>query len=368
MRIEQRIISDCQPAYPIGRLANPKQILYIDIETTGFTAKHSSLYLIGAAYYADGAYHLTQWFADAHDDEKNLLKAFFTFAADFSLLVHFNGDQFDLPYILQKCEQHHLLYDFSHLQSLDLYKKITPYKLFLNIPNCKQRTLEQFLGIHRMDPYNGGELINAYHAYRKTPSEDILAPILQHNADDVAGLILLTSLLAYDDLFHEPFQITKVQANTYPDLQGNEKQEFLMKLQLPTPLPKPVSALARGCYFTGEGTEGILKVPIYREEMKFFYPNPKEYYYLPMEDNAIHKSVSSYVDKAHRQQATAATCYTRKASSYLQQWETIAEPIFKRDYKSKECFFELTETRKKDRALFARYASHILHQMVNPTL
>ena len=113
-----------------------------------------------------------------------------------------------------------------------------------------------------------------------------------------------------------------------------------------------------------ENDEGTIKVPIYDEELKYFYSNYKDYYYLPTEDLAMHKAVASYVDKEHRVQATASTCYTRKYSSYLPQWDVLVEPFFKREYKSKELFFELTDEIKKDRRLFSAYASHILNKMV----
>ena len=136
-----------------------------------------------------------------------------------------------------------------------------------------------------------------------------------------------------------------------------------MKLTLPSPLPRPFSSSAQGCYFKGEGSEGSLRVPLYEEEMKYFYSNYKNYYYLPEEDTAMHKSVASYVDRKHRIQATAATCYTRKLSSYLPQWDTLFEPFFKRNYNERNIFFELTEERKMDRELFAKYAGHVLEML-----
>ena len=78
---------------------------------------------------------------------------------------------------------------------------------------------------------------------------------------------------------------------------------------------------------------------------------------------AIHKSVASFVDKTHRIQATAATCYTRKLSSYLPQWDYVFEPFFKREYKSPLLFFELTEELKGNRAAFSLYASHLLSRL-----
>ena len=99
--------------------------------------------------------------------------------------------------------------------------------------------------------------------------------------------------------------------------------------------------------------------------MKYFYSNYHDYYYLPTEDVALHKSVAGFVDKEHRVNATASTCYTRKFASYLPQWDVLFEPFFKRDYKSRELFFELTDELKKDRLAFCKYASHILTMMAS---
>ena len=44
----------------------------------------------------------------------------------------------------------------------------------------------------------------------------------------------------------------------------------------------------------------MIKVPVFCEEMKFYYSDYKNYYYLPHEDMAIHKSVSMYVDPAFK--------------------------------------------------------------------
>ena len=41
----------------------------------------------------------------------------------------------------------------------------------------------------------------------------------------------------------------------------------------------------------------------------------------------------------------------------------MAEPFFKREYNSKDLFFELTDDIKKNRQLFSDYASHVLNSM-----
>lgn len=354
-----------QLKYPLHKIAPLDKILFVDIETTGFTAKGSCLYLIGAACFSDGHWYIRQWFAEKYEEEKEILEAFFSFSSSFTHLVHFNGNNFDLPFMQQKCAEYGLPYHFDALEGIDLYRRISPYKFFLNVSNCKQKTLEAFLGINRQDVYNGGELISVYHDYVKNPTDNSLSLLLQHNSDDMRGMLHLTVLLSYHDLFNKPIKAKKVWSNSFQDYHGKERHELLMKLALPEALPKPLSTMCNGCYFSGEEKEGLLKVPIYEEEMKFFYSNYKEYYYLPAEDLAMHKSVSSFVDKEHRIQATAATCYTRKISSYLPQWDILVEPFFKRDYKSRELFFELTDERKQDRKLFGEYAGYILNKMAN---
>ncbi len=360
MKISKETLENFRISYPLERLAPLERILFLDIETTGFTARSSYLYLVGCAYYQAGKWHTIQWMAENYSQETELITAFFEFAKSYKYLVHFNGNNFDLPFLTQKCAMLSLPYTFDDFIGLDLYKRIAPYKYFLHLPNCKQKTLELFLGINRKDVFSGGELIGIYHDYLKSPSEFSEKALFLHNADDIKGMLEILPILAYYDLFDGEVKAKKVQANYYKDINGARRKELLITLSLPTPLPRPVSASAANCYFKGDGDVATLKVPIYEEELKYFYSNYKDYYYLPTEDVALHKSVAGFVDKAHRMQATAATCYTRKFSNYLPQWEILFEPFFKRDYKSRELFFELTDEMKKNRDGFSSYANHVL--------
>ena len=108
------------------------------------------------------------------------MTAFFTFASSYRYLLHFNGTTFDIPFILHKCARHKLDFSFDNFESIDLYKKITPCKYLLKLPNCKQKTLELFLGISREDIYDGGELVGLYHEYVKAPSSMTEQKILLH--------------------------------------------------------------------------------------------------------------------------------------------------------------------------------------------
>lgn len=365
MRIVRQKLDLSNISYPVEQIAPLQKILFFDIETTGFTAKRSYIYLIGCAFFDGTSFRLIQWFAEKYQEEQKIIDNFFDMAKNYSHIVHFNGNNFDIPFIKQKCEAYGLPYTFDHLKGIDLYKRIAPYKYFLKMPNCKQKSVENFLGFQRRDTYNGGNLINVYHDYVQKPSDAAFHLLLLHNMDDIRGLIQIFPVLAYYDMFNKPLRAKKVQANTYTDYFGAERQELLLKVSLPAALPAPIRFHANSCYFNAEGKYGTFRIPIYWEEMKYFYASYKDYYYLSDEDMAVHKSVSSYVNKEYRTQATAENCYTRKFSSYLQQWDLLVQPFFKRDYKSKEIFFELTDEIKTSRDTFSRYAEHILHMMAD---
>lgn len=369
MKCIQKSLGSLVPNYPIENFCIPKQTLFIDIETTGLYAKSSSLYLIGCIYYhqeQDGhsCWHSIQWFATNYEDEENVLRAFAEFAKNYHYLIHFNGNQFDIPYLDHKYEQYHIDFHIKEFEGIDIYRRISPYKAFLKLPDCKQKTIESFLATEREDTYSGGELIDIYHDYVLTHDEEKEHFLLLHNEEDIKGMLEVVAALNIPDLFHNPVKVVKVQANYYNDIRQKRFPEIVMTLKLSCCLPAEISYGANDCYFVGHGHEGKLRVPIYEEEMKYFYSNYKDYYYLPNEDIAIHKSVASFVDKEYREQALASNCYTRKASSYLPQWDVVFTPFFKRDYKSKELFFELTDEFKTKREDFNRYAQHVLQMMV----
>lgn len=351
--------------YPLDQIADLDNIIFVDIETTGFSAKSSSLYEIGCIYFENNQPKLVQYFAENENAEKEVLQAFFDMCTPGKTLIHFNGNTFDIPYMKTKAKLFNMPTPFDDLEGIDIYKRIMPYKEILGLENCKQKTIELFLGIDREDQYNGGQLIEVYKEYCKEPSDELENLLVLHNKDDMKGMLKLLPILTYSDLFMMPFRVVKVQANHYTNPDGSEGDEVLMKLRLTAALPKPISMRKLDCKFSAEGKEGFLRVPLYKGELKYFYANYKDYYYLPEEDIALHKAVASFVDKEHRKQAKASNCYTRKESVYLPQWDIVFEPIFKKEYADSFCFFELTDEMKKQPEIFRQYALHILDMIAH---
>lgn len=349
--IEQ--VSDCLIDYNIPI----ENALFFDIETTGFSAGKSKLYLIGCASIKDNMLYFKQWFLDRKTlkDEIQLLEDFFNYAKQFDTLIHYNGDGFDLPFLNQKAIQFQIENPLQQLKSLDLYKIVQPYKDLFHTENLKLKTMEQFLGIVRKDTMDGGKLIKVYHTYIESidsiTKNGLLPILLLHNKEDILNLPKLLPLLHYD--FKTNGKITIENFDLC-----NEK-EVVFHLHLKYSLPKRISKGYKNMIFTAFKEKATLKVPIYKGTLKYFFPNYKEYYYLPLEDTAIHKSVAYYVDKEFRIQAKASNCYQLKDGMFLPQFEQIISPAFKTEYKDRVSYIEISNLNLNE-----NYVSHILQYIV----
>ena len=155
-------------AYPLERLGDPEKLVFFDIETTGFSADYNTVYLIGCIWPEGDHLRFIQWFADTKAAEADVLTAFFYFIKDFRTLVHFNGDMFDIPFVTRRAKALKLTPAFDSVESVDIFRRIKPFKKLLGLPDMKQKTIERFLKIGRKDLYNGGELIEVYLDYLRT--------------------------------------------------------------------------------------------------------------------------------------------------------------------------------------------------------
>ena len=338
-----------EPGYDFNRLAPRARIIFFDIETTGLSYKNAQIYLIGAVYFEDGRWRLKQFFAEDRYEEPRLLENFFALIDERRrlgrlFLISFNGDGFDIPFIRSCIRQYALPYDFSGTFSLDLFKRIKPYKSLLGLDNCKLKTVERLCGIYREDKYGGGELIYVYEEYLRLSRLDegsceyneqnlklkdaLLKALLLHNAEDIMDMPMLMDILGYDSLIAEDaYTVTS-------SLIADGSWDIHARLEMPLP---------KGLYYEDEQlTLSIseedrlalnLAVQVYEGELKSFYADYKSYYYLPQEDYAIHKSLGEFVDKPKRRQATARTCYQRVPGIFIPEPEPIFAPVFYKEYK-----------------------------------
>lgn len=367
------------------------QITFFDIETTGLSAKTASIYLIGAMHYDShaGSWTLTQWFADDYRSEPRILEAFLSYLEDFTDLYHFNGCTFDIPFVTAKCEKHGInpspkvsamLENTISSRTcdpipanIDLLKEIRPLKKRLGLAKANQTYLEHWLGLNREDIYNGGQLIKVYSEYmqqkilHKEKGTELEKLLLLHNHDDIAGMIHVCSMLSYQDFFSpsEPKTVTV----------SNLTSDHLI-IELPVQLPgkatlehsfptaDAVEIQLENGILTLDQTSATLSLPLYHGTLKYFFPDHKDYYYLPQEDTAIHKSVAQFVDASCREKATASNCYTKKQGIFLPSLSAkepaVKEACFYASHKAKPAFYLLPD----DPADMNRFlSSYVFHEI-----
>lgn len=385
---------------------NWEDIIFFDIETTGFSAKTSFLYLIGCMYFKNNTWQLIQWLADDLNSEPLILKEFFQLLKFYKRLVHFNGSGFDIPFILQKCKKYNLDLSFDLIESYDIYKNILPFKKLLPLPNYKLKTIEAFIGLKRKDIFDGEALIQIYSNYlgrlqyeklllkgmqnqpvrlesnmdnsmppidkdntKNSTAKELSETLLLHNKEDITGLLRVADILYYKDFF-ENFKCdslicteeTAVPPRITSDDGKNSSSELNITAFLPYSFPQPLSltaAFPETYTLKGEkicfqkepqiiklhltDNRLVLKVPVYIGELKYFFDNYREYYYLPAEDTVIHKSVAQFVDKDYKVKAKPANCYNKKWGHFVPQTENQIIPSFKNQFSDKISYFELTD-------------------------
>lgn len=322
----------------INKKHGNKKVAYFDIETTGFSSKSQQIYMIGAAYKNgdNQTFTVIQWFDDTSQDECKLLLVFREFLKDFDVLIDFNGNSFDIPFIESRGIKHGILFNFGKFILIDIYKEIKKYKDFFKTPNLKQKSIERFLGIDRVDEYDGGRLIEVYKDYLNSKSKDktLLSLLLLHNHDDIAGLVSICDIMAYPEIFNGKFEVKQILF---------EQTYFIIKCNLVFKLISPVFDMVNGISFDAHDNTLNILIPVQNCEMKYFYDNYKDYYYLPEEDTAIHKSVAQFVDKNHRMKAKKENCYIKKTGTFAVQYSDIFKPAFKRHHNDKIFYFEINE-------------------------
>ncbi|MCI8511210.1 MAG: ribonuclease H-like domain-containing protein [Lachnospiraceae bacterium] len=343
-------------SYPLDRLGEPDSLLFFDIETTGFSGDTETVYLIGCISARNEQFLFRQWFADTREAEKQVLQAFFEYSKDFRTLVHFNGDTFDLPFLKKRAAKHTLSCPLNCLESVDLYRRIRPWKKHLGLTGMKQKAIEDFWGIAREDLCSGGQLIAVYKEYIKTRSTHLLKLLLLHNEDDLKGMPALLPILYYPDFLTQEFRMTDIKKSSGQ----TDNLVITLKGDPATVLPIPLKASLPPYAIRAERDLLTLSVRPYEGTLRYYYPNYKDYYYLIYEDMAVHKSVGEYVDKDARTKATRETCYTKRTGVFLPQPSPVFSPAFQNAPADRRCFFEFTPDCLSDAAKLNLYVQAVI--------
>lgn len=327
------------PLIDMSVFGNIDDLLFFDIETTGLSPSSSFIYMIGVGYYKDTSFNIVQWFAENSLEESKILSDFYEFIDSFTSIIHFNGQMFDIPFVEKRSQKLKIECPISEKQSFDIYKIIKPYKTILGLQDLKQKTLESFLGINRDDLYSGGELIPVYKKYSMHPNAELLDLLLLHNKEDVFNMTNLLLILEYRRISDIKFKYNNLSENIYKDYNNNENIELLITGTYELPFKNNIRSIKNNIYLnlSSKGTFS-LRIPVINDELKYFFKDTSNYYYMPELDCAVHKSVASGVDKSRRKPANKNNCYIRTTDSFVQCSNYSNVKVFKKEPKSKECY------------------------------
>ena len=380
MKTAEELRTDLSVSPALRLLTAGKTPFFFDIETTGLSSLAGYIYLIGCLEETEGGFLFRQWFAENADEEPLILKAFSDALKPEHVMIDYNGTTFDLPFLRDRYRFHKLpcpLPDKS--ETVDLYRHLAPVKKLFETANRKQPTLELTAGYRRTDPYDGGTLIAFYSEYVARcrfdfpRAEELLGSLLLHNRDDIFGLSSLASLLPSCVLGELSLcEAAQEEEGTYVTFSAVLPYEVPKTLRKVVPIPEipaecrlsggvseGTPAEADGAFGRGSayasaasyedgffadvrvsGNRISVTVPRYDMTAYYYFSNYKDYYYLPMEDTAVHKSLASRVEKEYRRPATRETARQKKSGSFLPQLTERIGPVFRFRQGDELCFFE----------------------------
>ena len=338
-----------------------REAIFFDIETTGFSPISNYIYLIGCAFRENDQVQIHQYFAENPSQEPEILTSFLDLCQSHRKLFSYNGSGFDLPFIMAKCKTYNLEDSLSLSMVTDLFKAASGLRFLLRTENYKQVTLEKFFGYDRRDSHSGGELIPVYKEYVKSPDQEALNFMLLHNYEDICGMIRLLDLLKYNAILKGDFTAVGAQVKRFSEINGEAGFDLYINLSFDFCLPVPVSLNTDGVFLSFSGSGGCIRVALYKGQLKYYFSDYKNYYYLPEEDRAVHKSVAAFVDHDHREKCHAYNCYEPRTGVFLPQWSAYRTPVFQQDIKDKKTYFEVDKALLTDMDFMKEYACQLLH-------
>jgi len=359
MKILTKILELDKSIYYKALNLNDNSAFLIDIETTGFSSTYQIIYLIGLIFIEDDQLILKQWFVEKEADEYQMLYELAKFITHYKVVVHYNGTNFDMPFIKTRMDLYHIKHNLDDLYQQDIYIALKTIKAYLPLENLKLKTVEAYFNFIRKDTFSGGELIEYFKSYQESPSPEVLESLLLHNEEDLLSLYICLHSLDLVHYFNNLRKVTDINIKdifinqSYVIIDIEKTTDFELKLSLP--------------YYTIYINHHILSIsiPIITDELKFFFDDFENYYYLLKEDYAVHKSIGKLVEAKYRKKAKKSNCYTKKRGNFIPLLQDTIEgiPLYYKFYQTKPAYIELNDHFLKENGHLNNYIQNILSNL-----
>ncbi len=173
-------------------------LLFFDLETTGLSGGAGTLaFLVGCAWFEDGALQLEQYLLTSYAAERALLAHFAERVAACGMLVSYNGRTFDAPLLEMRWQFHRSRAPIGgtpHADMLHPARRLWRTRACDPDGGCSLATLERFLfGVERVNDVPGFEIPSRYFRFLRSGDPAPLEPILEHNRMDLVSLAAVTA-------------------------------------------------------------------------------------------------------------------------------------------------------------------------------
>ena len=307
-----------------------EQILIYDIDTTSFEAANGCVFLIGVLYYQNDELQFLQLFSESIDEEAKIIEKFFDIAENYSVLLSYKGESFDIPFIgkrIYALKQNELYRRFTALRSrsFDLAGEIMSVKSCLGLSSTKLDYLRKKCG-QQVPERVSGENISKFYVEHIAAAK--LKKLLETTGSagnhDMIGEYRPKPVI--DELAHiKPDSGDRFLTDIlYRNKENIESVIYLLRLSR-------LFSMRKGCFNVGiinnndtvdfaiSAKDYTLTIPvtIIALSLKQFYPNYKDYYYFPAEDMAVHKSIAEFAASGSKKKATAKTAYRNVEGRFI---------------------------------------------------
>lgn len=256
----------------------------IDIETTGLNPDRSRFILGGLVVPDVQGKRALQLFSESKEEEAPLIRSYLSELKELDVLISYNGDHFDLPFLNRRIRHNRISESELPLyQSFDLYRVLDKHSNFRKLlPNLKQKTVETFLGLwsDRADEISGAESVELYNKYLRTGDPDIRDTILLHNKDDILQLSRLMKVFEKLDLhkimFHTGFVVSNQGKKLYiRNIELRKDCIFVSGVHKNISMDYRCYQASHEAVFSGKQSDFTLRIPC---------KNKNNYYYIDLEE------------------------------------------------------------------------------------
>ena len=220
--------------------------VFLDIETTGLSRGIGTYsFLIGLGTFNESGFSVTQLLLPGPNDELSLLINLDQIIQSHKIIVSFNGNAFDIPFLKSRFNLYKLNTNIKDLPNIDLL--YLSRKIWRNsLDNRSLNNIElKLLNIRRKEIDIPGWMIpDIYNDYLRTCDARPLAGVVYHNMIDILSMVVLFNhindllLEAINGSYNNSFELISI-ARLYEEDNRKEYSHMIYEKCINSELPLP---------------------------------------------------------------------------------------------------------------------------------